>query len=373
MPRKNQSPVRTTVYFNGKRHTLRAKNDRELAKKKRELLNKLESGLMLIDKGTTVEVWAQKWLDIYCKNAMGEGCYQNYAGIVKNQITPRIGALKLKDVRPIHCQSVLNAEIGRSTSFLSKIRQVMFRMFKYAKREGLISTNPADDLDLPTSEDGTRRSITQAERKAILSLADRHRSGLYVKMMLYCGLRPAECIPLQWADIDLDHGFITVSKALKKGSEQVGAPKSKAGTRKIPIPDIFLKDLKAAYTGNPFDLVFTQPTTGKMHTRSSLRCYWNNFERALDIEMGAKVYRNQIIVHAVADDLCPYCLRHTYGTDLQDAGVPINVAKYLMGHSDITTTANIYTDTTDDSIESAKEKINEKLCMSKCMSHAKEA
>ena len=59
---------------------------------------------MLIDEGTTVGVWAQKWLDVYCKNAMGEGCYQNYAGIVKNQIAPRIGALKLKDVRPIHCQ-----------------------------------------------------------------------------------------------------------------------------------------------------------------------------------------------------------------------------------------------------------------------------
>ena len=37
---------------------------------------------MLIDEGTTVGVWAQKWLDVYCKNAMGEGCYQNYAGIV---------------------------------------------------------------------------------------------------------------------------------------------------------------------------------------------------------------------------------------------------------------------------------------------------
>ena len=46
---------------------------------------------MLIDEGTTVGVWAQKWLDVYCKNAMGEGCYQNYAGIVKNQIAPRIG------------------------------------------------------------------------------------------------------------------------------------------------------------------------------------------------------------------------------------------------------------------------------------------
>jgi integrase len=45
---------------------------------------------------------------------------------------------------------------------------------------------------------------------------------------------------------------------------------------------------------------------------------------------------------------------------LQDAGVPINVAKYLMGHSDISLTARIYTHTTDDVLTDALEKINAK-------------
>jgi len=74
--------------------------------------------------------------------------------------------------------------------------------------------------------------------------------------------------------------------------------------------------------------------------------------------MGATVYRNQIIESNVAGDLVPYCLRHTYGTDLQDAGVPINIAKYLMGHSDISMTANIYTHTTETAIQDAADKIN---------------
>ena len=59
--------------------------------------------------------------------------------------------------------------------------------------------------------------------------------------------------------------------------------------------------------------------------------------------MGAVVEDGKIIYHAVAPDLTPYCLRHTFCTDLQRAGVPINVAKELMGHSDISITANIYT------------------------------
>lgn len=70
---------------------------------------------------------------------------------------------------------------------------------------------------------------------------------------------------------------------------------------------------------------------------------WRACKRAMDLELGAETVRNQIQEHKVAADLTPYCLRHTFCTDLQAAGVPINVAKDLMGHSDIDITANIYT------------------------------
>ena len=71
--------------------------------------------------------------------------------------------------------------------------------------------------------------------------------------------------------------------------------------------------------------------------------------------MGAEVNsRGKIVKSVVANDLCLYCLRHTYATDLQSAGVAMNVAKYLLGHEDISTTANIYTHTADDIIEQAR-------------------
>ncbi len=57
-------------------------------------------------------------------------------------------------------------------------------------------------------------------------------------------------------------------------------------------------------------------------------------------------------------DVTMYCLRHTYCTDLQTAGVPINVAKDFMGHSSITLTANIYTHTSDKSWLDASDKYN---------------
>ena len=70
---------------------------------------------------------------------------------------------------------------------------------------------------------------------------------------------------------------------------------------------------------------------------------WEGFARALDLGMGAKTRGGEIVQHALAPDLTPYCLRHTFCTDLQRAGVPINVAKELMGHANISVTANIYT------------------------------
>jgi len=70
------------------------------------------------------------------------------------------------------------------------------------------------------------------------------------------------------------------------------------------------------------------------------------------------VYRNQIKLSVLAPDLEPYCLRHTFCTDLEVDGVPINVARYLMGHKDISVTSKIYTHTTGKVIEDARSKMN---------------
>lgn len=84
-------------------------------------------------------------------------------------------------------------------------------------------------------------------------------------------------------------------------------------------------------------------TVGKRLDSDSMYRAWKSVRKAMDIEMGATVYRNQIIESVIAPDLTLYCLRHTFCTDLQRASISINIAKELMGHSDISVTANIYT------------------------------
>ena len=80
--------------------------------------------------------------------------------------------------------------------------------------------------------------------------------------------------------------------------------------------------------------------------------------REWDIAAGAELYRNQVIKHMIDQEITPYYLRHTYATELAENSVDIKTAQYLLGHSDIKMTAEIYTHVTEKMIETARAKIN---------------
>ena len=204
-----------------------------------------------------------------------------------------------------------------------------------------VEDDPAELLELPAVTEGRRRSITEEERAAILAVAEHHRAGLWVLTLLYTGMRPGESAALNWADVDFDSNEIHIHAGLESGTGRIKGPKTEAGARDIPIHSALLPRLQRA-RGEPFSPVFANEA-GNRHTEKTMRRMWLSFKRDLDIYMGAETYRNKVVKSAVAPDLTPYCLRHTFCTDLQKAGVAINVAKDLMGHSDISVTANIYT------------------------------
>lgn len=320
--------VRKTVTWNGRRYEVRGETEREATEKLAVLKEQLKRGEKSVGENMTVSAWFEEWMEVYKKPAGLTGkSLAMYREKFDRYIRPRIGGMKVKDVNEIHLQRILNGEAGRSRSHVSHLRTVMRELFSKARKTRLILYDPSEDLSLPDTTVGSRRSVTDAERTAILAAADEHPAGLWVLTMLYAGLRPGETIPLLWKDVDFQANEIHIYKAAESGSGQIKDPKTRAGIRDIPIHAALLPRLKAA-KGDPFDHVFTS-LRGHPLTASSARDLWRSFKRSL----GA----------CAAPDLIPYCLRHTFCTDLQKAGVPINVAKELMGHSDISVTANIYT------------------------------
>ena len=339
---KEYNYVTRSLTWEGKRYKVRGKTPQEAADKLAELKASLRRGEVAVGTDSTVDRWFQEWFDLYKRPAgLTAKSLAMYTEKYDRHIKPVIGSMKLRDVREVHLQRILNAQAGKSKSHVSKLRMILREMFGRARRARLIPFDPAEDLMLPDVTVRKRRSITDEERKHILAVAEYHRAGLWILTLLYTGMRPGETAVLQWKDIDFDKDEVHVHKALESGANAVKGPKTASGHRDIPMRSELRERLLAA-RGGPFEPVFTL-TNGNRLTEDGMQRMWKSFKRDLDIHMGARVYRNQIIESKVAADLTAYCLRHTFCTDLQKAEVPINIAKELMGHSDISVTANIYT------------------------------
>lgn len=333
--------IRKTARYNGKKYEATGKTELEAMTKLAEKLAAAKRGEEAIGGSMTVTAWYKQWKVTY-KDPKGLtkkslGMYdEKFNGYIK----PAIGSMKLKDVKDVHLQRILNGQAGKSRSHVEKIRRVLREMFSRARKSRLISFDPSEDLQLPASESGSHRSLTEKERAVLLRVSETHHAGLWFLTLLYTGMRPGEAAALNWADIDFENNQIHVHTALESGSSKIKGPKTKAGVRDIPIHADLRWRLKEA-KGNPFSPVFPTESGGRQNSGSIYRL-WRSFRRAMDIEMGAKIYRNKIIESKIAEDLTPYCLRHTFATDCARAGVPLETVRWFLGHEDISTTANIY-------------------------------
>lgn len=342
-------------YENGKEYDLTALTKAKLNEKVEKTKQRIREGLLLNDQNITVEAWAGIWLETYKKPMIVEKSYNNYKTIINTYILPVIGNYRMCDVQHAALQNILNTN-SKSRSYMEKIKNAITGMFAQAKMNRIIGFNPAEGLKVPASTvKGKRRCLTKTEEAAFLKVCENHYASMFGLLMYYCGLRPGECSALLWEDVDLENKIIHITKATESGQRnKIKNPKTDAGIRDIPIPDVFLPILeKNKGTG----IVLRVPSTGGPTNDDTLVRWFRNIVRCMNIEMGAELYRNKI-VKPIVDDITAYCIRHTYCTNLQRAGVPLNVAKYLMGHEDIKITASIYTHQTDDQTENAQNYIN---------------
>lgn len=337
--KKNTKPLRMQFSFNGHRYSVTGHTQQQLMERYNKKLKELKEGSF--DSGTMVAKWADTWLDTYKYGKVSDHTYKDYEMYVKLITLP----ITMGEVKPIHLQKILNQYSGKSESFLKKLRITMQSMFKQAVHDQIIPTDPSSDLQLPNGTSGTNRALTQHERNAILRAAQKDRCKLLIETMYYCGLRPSEVTRVEGRDIDAEKKLL-----------HVRGTKTKAADRFVPIPDEFMPDCVGL---EPFEPLLKN-ADGRACSMRIVRRMWQMFKLHMAKELGAVVKGEHVIgIDPVAPDLKLYCLRHDYATRLQDAGVPINVARYLLGHSDISTTSKIYTHTSDESIRDAAERINE--------------
>lgn len=343
--------------FEGKTYWIHADTEKEFIEKKVRKQMELESGAKKIEKNMLFKDWMEEWFVTYKEPTVSTETAYSYKNIIRNHIIPKIGNIPLKDLRAIHIQKMLNEMTARSTEMLKKTLNLTNSALHEAKNNNLILDNPAETIKKQQGTKKERRSITDYEREHVLNVCQHHRGGTFIYIMLYAGLRTGEVCCLKWKDIHFDESYIQVELTLKRIDQVEGITKTDAGVRKVPLSKP-LYDWLYLRKGKPFDYVVTN-TKGSRMNFSAVQSMWESFKHDLNVDMGCKTYNKTIVPpYRVAPDLVMYCFRHTFCTDLQDAGVPLNVAKELMGHSDISTTAKIYTHGTQRSFDAARDSMD---------------
>lgn len=117
--------ARTTFTFEGKRYDVTAEGDKKLAAKVALKKRNLEEGRVIISQNTIVKKWIKEWLNTYKKTAVSAVTYIGYESRINAHITLAIGSMKIKDVKPLHLQKILNGLNGYSKEYISKVEYTL--------------------------------------------------------------------------------------------------------------------------------------------------------------------------------------------------------------------------------------------------------
>lgn len=331
---------RKTVTIEGQRYDFYADSAEELYTKIANKKRDIEEGRVLVTGSMSVAQWVEICLKTYKSDVKPE-TLESMTGRIHKHILSAIGNYPLKAVKPIQCQAIMNDQIGMSYSHIRSLKQELKFIFQKALENHLILENPAANITAPKGKKGARRALTDHERKHFLAVAEKDPAYNLFLLILYCGCRPAEAVKCQGNDIKVSNG---------RRMLHIRGTKSDNSDRYVPMPDVMYQ--RIADKG-PFDILCPN-AAGRKHSESSYKRLVDRLRRDMNISMGCRVYRNQLLPpFPLAEDFVPYDLRHTYCTDLQKAGVDIRTAQRLMGHADIRITANIYTHVDMNQIESA--------------------
>lgn len=330
----NTEFITKSFTFEGKRYYVRAKTEKEAIIKMANRIRDLEEGKVTVSGNTTVKEWALKCVDTY-KTNQGEETRKTYLYRMNSCIFSQIGDRTLKSIKPFDVQAVMNELQGCSKSHIAAVYQMLRFIFSKAKINKLIAEDPTIDLQKPKGTKETRRSLTPYEDFHFCKVVWTSEQFKVFALMYYCGLRTSEAKEAKGKDIIV----------IKDGSDaypvlHIRGTKTDNAVRDVPIPYELYERIK----DTPKFSYIAPNKAGNKHTENSFKRAINSLRRAMNISMGCKVYRNQLIPpYPLADDFVPYCLRHTYCTRLCKQKIDIRVAQKLMGHSDIRLTANIYT------------------------------
>jgi integrase len=222
----------------------------------------------------------------------------------------------------------------------------------------VIRVNPVRGVKTPRRAAHLDRVLSFAEEELLLAalserFGERPDGRLFVETLLDTGMRWEEAAAVDREHVDLRKGLIHVGPVMEKDGTVRPYPKSPAGVRDVPVGDELWPRLRDhVLTVRPKGLVFTALQGGPMRYDTWRDRIWTAVLTVVT-ERGPR--RKILATEPLLDDPqpTPHDLRHTYGTRLGEAQVPVHEIMSLMGHADLRS-AQRYLHATEDRFERAR-------------------
>jgi integrase len=259
-----------------------------------------------------------------------------YRSLLRTHLARHLGSRTLERTEPEHVEALIVAmrSEGAGPKTILNALTLLHQIFAFGERRGWCESNPCKQVDRPVVEQTTDiRFLTLEELEALLrGVRDDDPLGptdrvLYLTAAM-TGLRQGELLGLRWRDVDWTAARIRVRQNYVRG--HWGTPKSRRGSRSVPMADRVATELERHFQRSAFqgddDLVFAHPHTGSVLDHSDLAYRYKKALRAARLR-----------------DVRFNDLRHTFGTRMAAAGVPLRTLQEWMGHRDFKTTL-IYAD-----------------------------
>jgi len=253
---------------------------------------------------------------------------RSYERALRLRALPDLGHERFSELTLPDLQRFVNRLVGagHNPSTIRNTINPLRAIYRHALSEGRVAVNPCLGLQLPAVESGRDRIASPAEAEELLTALPESDRGLWATAF-FAGLRRGELRALRVNDVDVKAGIITVSHGWDDIEGEI-EPKSKKGTREVPMPALLAEVLAAHImrTGRrERDLIFGK-TADVPFAPATVR---EVAIRAWEAENEKRAARNLPLL----EPILLHSARHTFVSYMHAAGVSLEEIGDYVGHA----------------------------------------